>query len=137
MSSTHPTSCVLLADRHHGLTERVRMLLESAFGSVAMVADASSLIEVADRLHPDVVVVDLALASHGDLGWLRAMRLRSPGLKVVALTVHDEETVRQAALRAGANAVVLKRAMATDLLPAVASVRDDAMEFPRPNGSPT
>ena len=47
-------SCVLLADRHHGLTEGVRGLLETAFGSVIMVADAASLIDGADRIQPDV-----------------------------------------------------------------------------------
>ena len=47
------------------------------------------------------------------------LRERCPELKVVVLSVHDEDTVRQAALAAGADAVVLKRAIATDLLPAI------------------
>ena len=50
-------SCVLLADRHHGLTEGVRGLLETAFGTVVMVADEASLLEGASRLRPDVAVV--------------------------------------------------------------------------------
>ncbi len=112
-------SCVLLADRHHGLSEGVRGLLETAFGTVVMVADEASLLEGAVRLDPDVAVVDLSLARDSGLGWLRALRERCPELKVVALSVHDEDTVRQAALVAGADAVVLKRAIATDLLPAI------------------
>ena len=116
-------SCVLLADRHHGLAEGVRGLLESAFGSVVMVADEASLIEGATRLQPDVAVVDLSLARGRGLGWLRTIRERCPGLKVVVISVHDEESVRRATMDAGADAYVLKRAIATDLLPAVASVR--------------
>jgi len=49
--------CVLLADRHHGLSEGVRGLLETAFGTVVMVADEASLLEGANRLWPDAAVV--------------------------------------------------------------------------------
>ena len=122
MSERH-LSCVLLADRHHGLAEGVRGLLETAFGSVVMVADETSLLDAAGRLHPDVAVVDLSLAQAGSLNWLRALGERSPGLKVIVLSVHDEPTVHQAALDAGADAFVLKRSIVTDLMPALDLVR--------------
>jgi len=118
-----PLSCVLLADRHHGLTEGVRGLLETAFGTVVMVADEVSLLEGAGRLRPDVAVVDLSLARGSGLQWLRAIRQRCPDLKVIVLSVHDELSVRRAALEAGADAFVLKRAIATDLLAAIELVR--------------
>jgi len=123
-----PLSCVLLADRHQGLTEGVRGLLETAFGTVVMVADEASLLEGASRLRPDVAVVDMSLAQDGGLGWLRAVHRRCPALKVIVLSVHDEQTVRRAAMEAGADAFVLKRAIVTDLLPAVARVRGDREE---------
>jgi two-component system secretion response regulator SsrB len=119
-------SCVLLADRHHGLTEGVRGLLETSFGTVVMVADEASLIDGAGRLQPDVVVVDLSLAQVAGLGWLRTLRQRCPDLKVIVLSVHDEQSVRKAAMEAGADAFVLKRAIATDLLSAVDAVRGGA-----------
>lgn len=122
MSEKSP-SCVLLADRHHGLTERLRGMLETAFGTVVMVADEASLLDAADRLRPDVAVVDLSLAEHGGLGWLREVRQRCPDLKVVALSVHDEQTIRRAAMQAGADVFVLKRDLATDLLAAIDLVR--------------
>jgi DNA-binding NarL/FixJ family response regulator len=128
--SRGPLSCVLLADRHHGLVEGVRGLLESSFGMVVMVADKTSLQDVAFRLQPEVAVVDLSLAQDGDLDWLRAVRRRCPELKVIALSVHDEDAVRRAALAAGADAFVLKRSIATDLLPAVARVRGDQGQEP-------
>jgi len=56
------TRCVLLADRHPGLMEGVRGLLETAFGTVFMVGDEASLIDGIERLEPSVTVVDLALA---------------------------------------------------------------------------
>jgi two-component system secretion response regulator SsrB len=121
MPETRP-SCVLLADRHHGLTEGVRGLLRSTFGTVVMVADEASLAEAADRIRPGVAVVDISLAQAGGLGWLRALRQRCPEVKVIVLSVHDEQSVRRAAMDAGADAFVLKRAIATDLLAAVESV---------------
>ncbi len=115
-------SCVLLADRHHGLTEGVRGLLATAFGSVVMVADEASLFEGAGRLQPDMAIVDLSLARDNSLHWLQVLRESCPDLKVIVLSVHDEQSVRDAVLRAGADAFVLKRAIATDLLSAVDAV---------------
>jgi len=112
-------SCVLLADRHHGLTEGVRGLLETAFESVVMVADEASLLEGATRLRPEMAIVDLSLARDNGLGWLRELRQRCPDLKVIVLSVHDEQSVYRAAMAAGADAFVLKRAIATDLMPMV------------------
>jgi DNA-binding NarL/FixJ family response regulator len=117
------SSCVLLADRHHGLRDSVRGLLEIQFESVYMVANEASLVEGVGRLKPAVVVLDLSLAG-GDLrGLLARVAERAPGSKVLMLTVHDEATVAQAALTAGAEGVVLKSRLATDLLPAVDALR--------------
>lgn len=114
--------CVLLAERHHGLTEGVRGLLETTFNAVVMVADEASLLESAERLQPTLAVVDFSLARTDNIGCLRELRARCPHLKLIVLSVHDETSVRDAALRAGANGFVLKRAIAADLLPAVDAV---------------
>ena len=117
------SSCVLLADQHHGLRDGVRELLETEFETVFMVANEASLLEGAGRLKPAIVVVDLSLAA-GDLrSLLTRVTERAPGSKVLMLTVHDETTVAKAALAAGAEAVVLKSRLATDLLAAVDALR--------------
>ena len=116
-------SCVLLADQHHGLRDSVRGLLETEFDTVFMVATEASLLEGAERLNPALVLVDLSLSA-GDLsGLLGRISARAPGAKLLLLSVHDERTVAESALAAGADAVVLKRCLATDLLPAVEAVR--------------
>jgi DNA-binding NarL/FixJ family response regulator len=130
MPETRP-SCVMLADRHHGLTEGVRGLLETTFKTVVMVADEASLLEGADRIRPDVAIVDISLARDSGLGWLRALRQRCPDVKVIVLSVHDEQSVRRAAMDAGADSFVLKRAIATDLLDAVDYVRGGGSGTPR------
>jgi DNA-binding NarL/FixJ family response regulator len=112
-------NCVLLADRHHRFSEGVRGLLETAFSGVFLVADQASLMEGASRLLPDLVVVDVSLAE-GDLcGLLGGIRARSPTAKILLLSVHDEAAVAAAAAAAGADGLILKREIATDLLPAV------------------
>lgn len=116
--------CVLLADRHHGLSEGIRGLLETMFDAVIMVADETSLQESAARIHPSVAVVDLALAPVDGLGVVRRLRERCPDLTQVLLTAHDEASACRAVLKAGANAVVLKRDLASDLLPAIEAVQE-------------
>lgn len=116
------SDCVLLADRHHGLSEGIRGLLETSFSSVFLVADENSLIEGVGLLRPAVVVVDLSLGAGDVLGLMRELRARAPGVKVLLLSVHDEPSVLRSAAAAGADGVVLKRAIATDLLPAVDAI---------------
>jgi DNA-binding NarL/FixJ family response regulator len=116
------TKCVLLADRNHGLMEGVRGLLETAFGTVFIVGDEASLIDGVERLKPSVTVVDLALAGGNWLQLLRTLRQRSPAAKVILLSMYDASSVVRAAMGAGVNGFVLKRAIATDMLDAIAAV---------------
>ncbi len=115
--------CVLLAGRHLGLAEGVRGLLETAFEMVVIVADETSLLEGAARLRPQVAVVDLSLVRDRSLAWLQTLRQRCPETKVIVLSIYDEENVRRAVMEAGADALVFKHAIATDLLPTVELVR--------------
>ena len=114
--------CVLLADRHHGLIEGIHGLLETTFATVVMVTDENSLMESVSRMQPALVVADLSLASGGGFGWLGRLLGQNPASKIIVLSVHDEPTVVQSALEAGASGFVLKRAIATDLLTAVDAV---------------
>lgn len=129
MTETQPR-CVLLADRHLGLTEGVRGLLRSQFDAVVMVADEASLFQTAETLHPAVAVVDLALVRSQNLAWVRRLRERCPRSAVILLSVYDEPSVHRASLAAGANAVVLKRNLSTDLLPVIEAILAAQSHFP-------
>lgn len=121
MDDKHP-QCVILADRHHGLTEGIRGLLETMFDTVVMVADEASLLESASRLEPTAVIADLSLARADNLGWLRRLRISCPKAKLIVLSVHDEPSVCAKTIEAGADGFVLKRAIAIDLLPSLDAV---------------
>ena len=114
--------CVLVADRHHGLMERVRGLLQTTFEAVVMVADEVSLLESATRLSAALSVVDFSLTRGEGIGLVRRLRVRCPEMKMIVISVQDEPSVSRSVLEAGADGFVLKRAMATDMLPAVDAV---------------
>ena len=116
--------CVLLAERHPGLVERLRGLLGTYFDVVAAVADERSLMESAEKLRPALAVVDLSLPMEGDFRWIRRLHERCPGIRLILLSVHDEPGVRRAAVEAGADGFVLKRSVATDLLSTVESLQE-------------
>src|ERR1700735_3628028 len=76
--------CALLADRHLGLAEGVRGLLETEFEAVVVVGDEVSLFESVRHLHVAMAVVDLSLRSGDRLGVIRRIRSLFPELKLIA-----------------------------------------------------
>jgi DNA-binding NarL/FixJ family response regulator len=115
-------SCVLLADGHPNMLEAVRGLLQGRFATTVMVADEASLLEAVARMKPDLVVVDLSLPVSGNVNIVRTLFSRHPGLRVIVLSVHDEQTALSQTLGAGAAGFVLKRTAAVDLRAAVDAV---------------
>ena len=111
-----------MADRHLGLMESVRGLLETEFEAVVVVGDEVSLFESVRQLHVAMAVVDLSLRRGDGLGLIRRIRSHFPQLKLIALSVLEEQNAKSAAIEAGANGFVIKRSIATDLLPAIDTV---------------
>ena len=113
---------VILADRHQNLLEGLRGLLETMFDHVVMVADEASLLETIARIRPDLVVVDLSFPITHEPNVVRRLKTFDPGVRLVVLSVHDDRTVVAQCLSSGAAGFVLKRSIATDLVPAVTGV---------------
>jgi len=124
--------CVLLADRHSALSEGVRGLLETSFEVVVMVADEVSLLESLSRLNVALAVVDLAVTRGEGGQMVRRLRGQFPNLKLIITSVHDEPSVVDLALKAGADAFVLKRTIGIDLLRAVDAVLSGEIFTSRP-----
>ena len=123
MNAQNAPDCVLFAGRHHGLSEGIRGLLEAAFEVVVMVADETSLLESAKRLTAQLAIVDMSLVREDGFGVLRRLREICPTMKLIVISAHNETSVSQSALAAGADGFVLRRAIAADLLLAVDAVR--------------
>jgi DNA-binding NarL/FixJ family response regulator len=120
--SSVTTSCVLIADRHHVLFAGIRGLLETTFDKVFLVTDKASLIEGAMRLQPTIIVMDLSYAAGNLPDLVHELRHQAPMAKVLLLSVHDEPAVITSAMTAGADGLVVKRALASDLIPAIDAV---------------
>src|SRR5262249_29743552 len=99
---------VLLADDHPNMLEAVRGLLEGTSDTTLMVADEASLLEAIVRMEPDLVVVDLSLPVSEGVNIVRTLFRLFPGLRVIVLSVHDDQTAVSQALGAGAAGFVLK-----------------------------
>jgi DNA-binding NarL/FixJ family response regulator len=113
---------ILLAETHPAFVGVVRLILKDTMSSMLMVADEASLVEALAGAQFDLVIVDLSfpISSGGNVA--RLLQRLSPGLRVIILSVHDERTVVDECLAAGAKGFVLKRSASTDLLAAVETV---------------
>ena len=116
-------TCALLADHHTISAEGIRDLLGAAFSSVYVVGDVKSLHDGARRLQPTVVVLDNSFAHSNALELLRWMKRHSPSSKLILLACQDHVQGVQVSVSAGADAIVLKRCVAEDLLLAVDAVQ--------------
>jgi DNA-binding NarL/FixJ family response regulator len=114
---------VLLADSHLNMLQGVHSLLETLFETVVMVADEPSFFEAIGRVEPDLIIVDLSLPAAEGGNVFPRLRERFPAARVLVVSVHDEAMLAKQLLEAGAAGVVLKHALATDLLPAIQQVR--------------
>jgi DNA-binding NarL/FixJ family response regulator len=115
---------VLLADDHALVRAGMRSLL-GAMSQVEVVAEAASgeeALQLAERERPDVVLMDIAMRGMTGLEAAARLRERSPGVRVVILSMHAGEEYVLQALRAGAVGYLLKDAATGELELALRSV---------------
>jgi len=86
---------------------------------VAEAKDGEEAIRLARELRPDVVLMDIAMPRVNGLEALRSTKAAMPDTKIVVVTVHGEDVYRRLALAGGADAFILKKALGSDLLPAI------------------
>ena len=96
---------------------------ESDLHVVGEAADGAEAIRLAQELRPDIMLLDLALPRVSGLEVLRWTKTERPEIKVIIVTVHDEEAYRQAAEASGADAFLLKKTLGTALLPTTQRLR--------------
>jgi len=111
---------VLLADDHPVVRNGLRELLNSEpdFRVVAEVDDGAQAVERALADDVDLVVLDVSMPRMTGLQAARELSSRKPGLRVLMLSMHENEQFLFEALRAGASGYVLKTAADRDLVEA-------------------
>jgi DNA-binding NarL/FixJ family response regulator len=113
---------VLLADKHSSMLGGISRLLENEVNTVLMVADERSLYDALGSFNPDVTVVDLSLPSSGETNIAWALKKDFPEMKIIILSLHDEQTVINDVMAAGVDGFVLKGRAVIDLIPAIHEV---------------
>ncbi len=115
---------ILVADDHPVVRQGLGTLLgsRSDWEIVDEAENGVEAVERAERLKPDVVVLDVSMPEMDGLEACRQIRKRAPKSEVLMVTQHDSAQMVREALRAGARSYVVKSDAARDLLAAVEAV---------------
>ncbi len=115
---------ILLVDDHPVLRAGIKMLLSNEADLVVIgeAGDGRSAVGMASELRPDVVLMDVSLPELGGAEATKRILANDPGLKVLALSAHEEPALARMLLDAGAAGYALKRSACEELVRAVRTV---------------
>ncbi len=116
---------VLLADDHLAMRALTAEVLGGECFIVGAVGDGRELLAEAERLHPDVIVLDITMPRLDGIEAARQLRRAHRSVRLVFLTVHEDADFARAALDAGGLGYVVKARLASDLLPAIRAALAD------------
>jgi DNA-binding NarL/FixJ family response regulator len=113
---------ILLADDHPIVAEGLISLLKNSYDLVGAVRNGHELVEAAKRLKPDVIVADISMPVMSGLDALTRLKADRADVRVIFLTMHAENELVLAALRAGASGFLLKQSAGEELVNAIEEV---------------
>lgn len=124
---------VLLVDDHAILRDGLKMVLDAQPG-MTVVGEAENgreALDLVEELHPDVVVMDIAMPQMNGAEATRQIKRRFPQTRVVILTMHENQQYLMQIVNAGATGAVLKRSAGSELVTAVkAAARGESFFSP-------
>jgi DNA-binding NarL/FixJ family response regulator len=120
---------VMLVDDHALVRRGFRRMLEDepTFQVIGEASDGLEAVESAEKLQPDVIVMDCALPQVNGIEASRRILAKRPETAILMLSMHSEDTLVRQALEAGARGYVLKNAMDLDLVSAIKKVAEGKM----------
>jgi two-component system, NarL family, response regulator NreC len=115
---------ILLADDHTMVRQGFRLILslQSDMEIVGEAGNGQQAIEFAEKLQPDVVVMDIAMPELNGIEATRRVLISSPRTRVLALSMHKDSAYVREVLKAGARGYLLKDSVDNDLVTAVRAV---------------
>lgn len=122
---------ILVIDDHHVFRNGMRSLI-SVEPDLDLIGEASSTddaVEAAEMLIPDVILMDLHLPGLGGLAATRSILQKNPSVRVLVLTMYDDDVHLQDALGAGARGYVLKNADPDAIVGAIRAVHRGQVIF--------
>lgn len=129
---------ILLADDHTIVRQGLKLIL-SAHSDMEVIGEAANgreAVELAQKLKPDIVLMDVAMPELTGIEATRRMLEANPRIRVLVLSMHKEAVYVREILKAGARGYILKDAIDSELLNAVRSVaRGDGYISPAVSGA--
>jgi DNA-binding NarL/FixJ family response regulator len=113
---------VLMADDHSILLAGVRRLLEDQYEVAGMVEDGRAMLEAAERLMPDLVLLDISMPLLNGFEAARQLKKLLPETKILFLTMHASPQYATEAFKAGGNGYLLKQSAVSELPQAIEAV---------------
>jgi len=109
---------VLIADSEQGFRRFIRRILERQpdLNVAGQASDAEEVVQLAQQLKPDVVLMDIDLPGLDGLEATRRIKASLPGTKVIMLSAVDGETYRNTAAKHGADGFLPKSAPVSEIL---------------------
>lgn len=116
---------VVIADDHALVRDGIRRMLEESAGIevVGEAADGEEAAQKVSDLHPDVVLMDIAMPRVNGVEATRRIKAQSPSTAVVVLTAYDDDIYVSTLLEAGAAGYLLKDVHASDLISALRAIQ--------------
>jgi DNA-binding NarL/FixJ family response regulator len=125
---------ILLADDHKMFSEGLRSLLQDEY-QLTTVEDGQALVDVAGRLDPDVIIVDISMPVLNGFDAVRKLKKEGCSAKVIFLTMHADADLVAEALRCGASGYVLKQSVGEELIAAITQVLEGKVYLPQLMGN--
>ena len=112
---------IVIADDHRILRAGLKTLLstDSNLEVVGEAANFEETIQRAQELHPDIVIMDIGMPGMDGLAAVPLLLQGAPQTRVLMLTMHEDNAILQAYLRAGASGYIIKRAAESELIDAI------------------
>ena len=111
---------IVLVDDYPNLQDIAQRFLQQQRGFQIIGATThKDALAVIEQKQPQVVIMDLGISNPDVMPNLARLHARMPGLHIIALTLFDEDCYRQAALEAGAEALLTKEYLYSELVPCI------------------
>ena len=123
MNSAHPIR-IALVDDHALVRDGIRALLavKPSFEVVGEAEDGPEALELCRREMPDILLVDIGLKEMNGLELTRLLREQYPEIKILVLSMYDNQEYIATSIRAGASGYVLKNAPSREIIAAIEAI---------------